>query len=61
MQGIYLSVLSTSYVFLPCNIDFPNLSQQIYFFGGNCIQVQQHVQGVVSLVFGIKYGLTFIF
>ena len=52
MKIICSTVLSTSYAFLPPNIDFPNLSQRTDFFGGTFSESSELYLGMVE----VKYG-----
>ena len=61
MQSIYCTVLPTSYVFLPSNIKFPNLSKRIYFFGETCFLAFLESSELILLAVGTKYGRGFIF
>ena len=51
MQTTCCTVMSTNYVFLPSNIDFPNLNQQTYFLGGICVHLEssERILGVVGI------------
>ena len=59
MKSICCTVMSTSYAFLPSTVNFPNLSQWTYFYGGNCangtITISESRELVLWVV-GIKYG-----
>lgn len=46
MQSICRTVPSTSYVFLPSNIGFPNGIQWAYFFGKLAVMAQKHFYSI---------------
>ena len=64
IERICCAVLSTSHVFLPSNIGFPNLSLWTYFFGGTCNDgtiTFSESHGIILGVVEIKHGRNFIF
>ena len=62
IQSICCTVLSTSFGFMPCNINFPN-STDLFFWGNlySCIIIFSESSEFILEVVDIKYGWEFIF